>query len=73
MKNKSSDPSPVAFSISLYGMLLAAYPSGFRHEYGMHMAQVFRDCCLRSLPPGWPTRDAEPVDINLNRLHKICA
>ncbi len=48
MKNKSSDPSPVAFSISLYGMLLAAYPSGFRHEYGMHMAQVFRDCCLRS-------------------------
>jgi hypothetical protein len=48
MINKSSDPSPVAFSISLYGMLLAAYPSGFRHEYGMHMAQVFRDCCLRS-------------------------
>ncbi|MFN2265273.1 MAG: hypothetical protein ACK2UM_13505 [Anaerolineales bacterium] len=48
MKNLTNDPSPVALSISLYGMLLAAYPTGFRHEYGPHMAQVFRDCCLRS-------------------------
>jgi hypothetical protein len=48
MKYKSNDPSPVSLSISLYSMLLATYPSGFRHEYGPHMAQVFRDYCLRS-------------------------
>lgn len=48
MKYKPGDPSPVAFSISLYDVLLAAYPTGFRHAYGLHMAQVFRDCCLRS-------------------------
>ena len=48
MENKSVDPSPVAYSVSLYGLLLRAYPSGFRHEYGPHMAQVFRDCLLRS-------------------------
>ena len=48
MKNESDHPSAVAFSISLYDTLLMAYPTGFRHEYGPHMAQVFRDCCLRS-------------------------
>ena len=48
MRNKSNDPSPVAFSISLYDTLLAAYPTRFRHAYGPHMAQVFRDCLLRS-------------------------
>ncbi len=52
MKYKSDDPSPVAFSISLYDTLLAAYPTGFRHAYGPHMAQVFRDCCLRSYRQG---------------------
>ncbi len=52
MKNISDDPSPVAFSISLYDVLLAAYPTGFRHAYGPHMAQVFRDCCLRSYSQG---------------------
>jgi len=48
MKSKSNDPSPVSLSLSLYSMLLATYPSRFRHEYGPHMVQVFRDCCLRS-------------------------
>jgi hypothetical protein len=48
MKRLSQDPSPVSFSISLYDTLLKTYPSGFRHEYGPHMAQVFRDCCLRA-------------------------
>ncbi|HUV29336.1 MAG TPA: hypothetical protein VMW34_18395, partial [Anaerolineales bacterium] len=48
MKHESDDPSAVALSISLYDTLLMAYPTGFRHEYGPHMAQVFRDCCLRS-------------------------
>ena len=52
MNNKFDDPSPVAFSISLYDTLLAAYPTGFRHEYGPHMAQVFRDYCLRSYSQG---------------------
>lgn len=45
---KAKDPSVVSYSISLYSLLLATYPSGFRHEYGPHMAQVFRDCTLRS-------------------------
>lgn len=48
MKTNSKDPSAVSFSISLYSLLLATYPSGFRHEYGPHMAQVFRDYTLRS-------------------------
>jgi hypothetical protein len=48
MENNSVDPSPVAYSVSLYGLLLGAYPSGFRHEYGPHMVQVFRECLLRS-------------------------
>ena len=48
MKNESDHPSAVALSISLYDTLLMAYPTGFRHEYGPHMAQVFRDCILKS-------------------------
>ena len=48
MKSNSKDPSAVSFSTSLYGLLLVTYPSGFRHEYGPHMAQAFRDCTLRS-------------------------
>lgn len=48
MKSNLKDPSLVSFSTTLYNLLLATYPSGFRHEYGPHMAQVFRDCTLRS-------------------------
>jgi hypothetical protein len=48
MKNESDRPSAVVLSISLYDTLLMAYPTGFRHEYGPHMAQVFRDCLLKS-------------------------
>lgn len=48
MNSNSNDPSAISFSTSLYGLLLATYPSGFRHEYGPHMAQVFRDSTLRS-------------------------
>jgi uncharacterized membrane protein len=48
MKRIPQDPSPVSFSLSLYETLLKTYPSGFRHEYGPHMEQVFRDCCLRT-------------------------
>jgi hypothetical protein len=48
MKPNLTDPSAVSFLLSLYGLLLVTYPSGFRHEYGPHMAQVFRDCTLKS-------------------------
>lgn len=56
MRRTTQDPSLVSFSLSLYETLLKTYPSGFRHEYGPHMAQVFRDYCLRTYrlsgPPG---------------------
>lgn len=48
MNSTSQDPSPVSFSLTLYATLLKTYPTGFRHEYGPHMAQVFRDSCLRT-------------------------
>lgn len=47
MQSIAKDPSPVSFSLSLYQFLLTTYPVGFRREYGPHMAQVFRDYCLR--------------------------
>jgi hypothetical protein len=50
------DPGLVALSAAAFRLLLLAYPPRFRREYGPHMAQVFRDCCLRALrqagPPG---------------------
>jgi hypothetical protein len=42
----------VAFSVRVYKMLLAAYPTRFQQEYGPHMVQVFRDCCLRTVRQG---------------------
>jgi hypothetical protein len=39
----------VEFSVRVYRALLAAYPAKFQKEYGPHMLQVFRDCCLRAL------------------------
>jgi hypothetical protein len=41
----SSANKSLAVSNRLYRLLLAAYPAEFRHEYGAHMAQVFRDRC----------------------------
>ena len=38
---------PVDVSVRIYSWLLAAYPGRFRAEYGIHMAQVFRDVCRR--------------------------
>jgi hypothetical protein len=35
-----------------YQLLLAAYPSRFRRNYGRHMAQVFRDCCRDAYQQG---------------------
>ncbi len=42
----------VAFSVKVYRALLLAYPTRFQQEYGSDMAQVFQDCCLRTLRQG---------------------
>ena len=39
-------PRLVAFSLWLYRLLLAAYPTAFRQEYGEAMTQLFRDTVL---------------------------
>lgn len=39
-------PRPVAWSVRLYRLLLAAYPRAFRRVYGEPMAQLFRDTAL---------------------------
>lgn len=48
MKTEAVEAPIVAFSVGLYRALLTAYPTQFRREYGPHMLQVFRDCCLRA-------------------------
>ena len=42
-----NESSSVTLSIRIYRLLLNAYPSEFRREYGPHMLQLFRDCSLR--------------------------
>jgi hypothetical protein len=42
----------VAFSVKAYQALLVAYPTKFQQEYGADMAQVFQDCCLRTVRQG---------------------
>jgi hypothetical protein len=42
----------VAVSVRVYQALLVAYPTKFQQEYGSHMLQVFRDCCLRTFHQG---------------------
>lgn len=49
MSDKISNSPQVALSVRAYQLLLKAYPAKFRQEYGSHMAQVFRDCCLRAV------------------------
>lgn len=48
MRNQRTDTRLVNFSVSAYKILIALYPSMFREEYGPHMLQLFRDCCIRS-------------------------
>ena len=54
--NTTEDPRSIFISAASYRLLLLAYPSRFRYEYGPHMAQVFNDLCLRTYrhsgPPG---------------------
>ncbi len=45
MEAHSQSPRPVRFSVSVYRLLLLAYPLAFRSAYGEAMAQVFHDCC----------------------------
>ena len=48
MLDSSPDPKLISFSTSVYRTLLAFYPPRFKQEYGTHMVQVFRDCCLKT-------------------------
>jgi len=52
MNNKPTDITSVEHSVRVYQLLLNAYPDKFKQKYGAHMAQVFRDCCLRSFRQG---------------------
>ena len=52
MNSKPAELPVVAFSVRVYQMLLVAYPTKFQQEYGLKMAQVFEDCCLRALRQG---------------------
>lgn len=57
-KPTAPDPAGIALSTSVYSILLRGYPRSFRQTYGPHMAQVFRDSCLKahrqSGPAGLP-------------------
>ncbi|HVB20844.1 MAG TPA: hypothetical protein VNG51_02745 [Ktedonobacteraceae bacterium] len=39
----------VSISDALYRLLLRCYPSEFRREYALEMAQTFRTCCQEAL------------------------
>jgi hypothetical protein len=45
MQSPTHTPYLVSLSVRFYGLLLLAYPSGFRRAYGSDMLQVFADCC----------------------------
>ena len=42
------DDPIIRVSVRVYQVLLVAYPTRFQQEFGSHMVQVFRDCCLRA-------------------------
>jgi len=52
MIRKQSDIALISSSVGVYRALLVAYPTKFQQEYGSHMLQVFRDCCLRTFRQG---------------------
>jgi hypothetical protein len=54
MSSRRAEPPIIAFSVRAYQALLLAYPTTFRQEYGSHMAEVFRDCCLQAFRRGGP-------------------
>jgi len=48
MLSKNLENPIIAVSVRVYQALLVTYPTKFQQEYGPHMLQVFRDCCLRT-------------------------
>jgi len=52
MISKQSDIALISLSVRVYQVLLVVYPTKFQQEYGPHMIQVFRDCCLRAVRRG---------------------
>ena len=52
MIQESQNSASVVFSVRVYQLLLNAYPTKFQQEYGADMAQVFQDCCLRTVRQG---------------------
>jgi cytochrome b6-f complex iron-sulfur subunit len=52
MVDFTRDPASIQVSTRLYRLLLQAYPEDFRRDYGGHMAQVFRDTCLKAYRKG---------------------
>lgn len=46
--HRSMDAPVIWISTAVYDLLLFLYPARFQREYGPHMTQVFRDCCLRA-------------------------
>jgi hypothetical protein len=49
MISQPAELPSVAWSVRVYQTLLNAYPTKFQQEYGPHMVQLFRDCCLRTV------------------------
>lgn len=46
--HKSSEDSPlVSLSVKAYSLLVGAYPTAFRQEFGPQMLQLFQDCSRR--------------------------
>lgn len=52
MTHHESHERALVISEHAYKALLAAYPKGFRSEYGSQMAQAFRDSCREELGRG---------------------
>jgi len=52
MIRNSQDIPSIVFSVRVYQLFLNAYPTKFQQEYGLQMAQVFHDCCLRAVRQG---------------------
>ena len=52
MLSKNLENPIIAVSVRVYQALLVLYPTKFQQEYGPHMLQLFRDCCLRTVRQG---------------------
>lgn len=52
MISKPIENPLIAISVKVYQALLILYPTRFQQEYGLHMVQMFRDCCLRTIRQG---------------------